>query len=82
MIPPASAGSVLDSRYSWIRLAVTLLSATVGSVGMWAIIAVMPAVPAECGIERSGAAPPYAVTMIGFALGKVARAGGRWIVSA
>ena len=34
---------VLDSAYSWFRLGVTLTIATIGSVGIWAFIAVMPA---------------------------------------
>ncbi len=60
-----------DSRYSWFRLGVTLLIATVGNVGMWAIIVIMPAVQAEFGIDRGGASMPYALTMIGFALGNL-----------
>ncbi len=59
----------LDSRYSWVRLGITLLIATVGNVGMWAIIVIMPAVQAEFGIDRAGASFPYTMTMVGFALG-------------
>ena len=61
--------SPFDSRYSWTRLAVTLLVATVGNVGMWSIIVVMPDMQAEFGIDRAGASLPYTMTMIGFALG-------------
>ncbi len=60
-----------DSRYSWFRLGITLLIATVGNVGMWAIIVIMPAVQAEFGIDRGGASLPYAATMVGFALGNL-----------
>lgn len=63
------AAHFLDSRYSWLRLGITLLIATVGNVGMWAIIVIMPAVQAEFGIDRAGAAFPYTMTMMGFALG-------------
>ena len=60
---------ILDSRYAWLRLAVSLLIATVGNVGMWSIIVVMPAMQAEFGIDRAEAALPYTMTMVGFALG-------------
>lgn len=63
--------SVLDSRYSWARMFVSLLIATVGNVGIWAIIVVMPAVQAEFGTGRAAASLPYTMTMIGFALGNV-----------
>ena len=67
MAPPP----ILDSRYSWLRLGITLLIATVGNVGMWAVIVVMPAVQAEFGIDRADASLPYTLTMIGFALGNL-----------
>ena len=60
-----------DSRSSWIRLAITLLIATVGNVGMWAIITVMPRVQAEFGIDRADASLPYTLTMVGFGLGNL-----------
>jgi MFS family permease len=61
----------LDSRYSWTRLAITLAIATVGNVGMWSIIVVMPGVQAELGVDRAGASLPYTATMLGFALGNL-----------
>jgi MFS family permease len=61
----------LDGRYSWLRLAVTLAIATVGNVGMWSIIVILPAVQAEFGTARADAALPYTATMIGFALGNL-----------
>lgn len=61
----------LDSRYSWGRLAITLLIATIVNVGIWAIIVVMPAMQAEFGVDRGASAVPYAVTMVGFALGNL-----------
>ena len=59
----------LDSRYSWIRLGITLLIAMVGNVGMWAVIVIMPAVQTEFGVDRAASTYPYTLTMIGFALG-------------
>ncbi|NOC82126.1 CynX/NimT family MFS transporter [Ruegeria sp. HKCCD6428] len=60
-----------DSRYSWLRLLITLAIATVANVGMWAVIVVMPAVEAEFGAGRAEASMPYTLAMIGFALGNM-----------
>lgn len=62
---------VFDSRYSWSRLAVTLAIATIGNVGMWSVIVIMPAVQAEFGVSRADSALPYTLTMLGFALGNL-----------
>ena len=69
--PTSAAVDILDSRYSWVRLGITLLISTVGNVGMWAIIVVMPAVEAEFGLDRASASIPYTTTMLGFALGNL-----------
>ncbi len=63
---------VLDSRYAWTRMGVSLLIATVGNVGMWVIVLVLPDIQAEFGATRSEASLPYTMTMIGFALGNFA----------
>ncbi len=57
-----------DSSYSWTRLVITLIIATVANVGMWAVIIVMPAVEVEFNAGRAEASMPYTLTMIGFAL--------------
>lgn len=62
---------ILDSRYAWARLAISLAIATIGNVGMWAIIVIMPAVQAEFAIDRADASLPYTLTMVGFALGNL-----------
>ncbi len=49
----------------------SLTIATIGNVGMWSIVVILPAVQAEFGIARGGAALPYATTMLGFALGNL-----------
>ncbi len=71
---------ILDSRYSWLRLGVTLGIALVANVGMWAVIVVMPAIQAEFGIDRADASLPYTATLIGFAVGNfmIGRAVDRW----
>ncbi|ATF19325.1 CynX/NimT family MFS transporter [Phaeobacter gallaeciensis] len=63
--------ALLDSRYSWTRLLVTLAIATVANVGMWAVIVVMPAIEVEFGADRAAASLPYTLTMIGFAVGNL-----------
>lgn len=60
---------ILDSRYSWVRLGLTLLAALMANVGIWMIIAILPDVEAEFGASRAWASVPYTTTMIGFALG-------------
>jgi MFS family permease len=60
---------ITDSSYSWTRLGLTLLIATVINAGMWAIIVIMPAVEAEYGGSRAMASLPYTLTMIGFGTG-------------
>ncbi len=59
----------LDSAYSWQRLALSIVISTVGSIGMWAIIMVLPQVQKDFGIDRGEASLAYSATMIGFALG-------------
>jgi MFS family permease len=63
--------SDLDSAYSWQRLGISMVIATVASVGMWAIILVLPKVQAEFGVDRGGVSLAYTATMIGFAFGNL-----------
>ncbi|MGQ3037708.1 MAG: MFS transporter, partial [Neoaquamicrobium sediminum] len=67
----AKARADIDGRYAWTRLLVSVLIATIGSVGMWSVIVVLPAVQAEFGVDRGVASLPYTATMIGFAFGNV-----------
>ncbi len=71
MTSAAGAGDHIDSSYSWTRLAVSVLIATIGNVGMWAVVVVLPAVQAEFGVARGDASIPYTLTMVGFAVGNV-----------
>ena len=71
-LPAASADETLhDTRYSWLRLCVTLLVACVGNVGMWAVIVILPDMQAEFGIDRGIASLPYTATTAGFAVAAV-----------
>ncbi len=74
----------LDSRTSWNRLAISLMIATIGNVGNWSIVLIMPAVQTEFGGGRADAALPYTLTMLGFALGNlvIGRAVDRFGISA
>ncbi len=66
-----TGADILDSRYAWSRLGLSLLIAMVGNVGMWSIIVVMPSMQAEFDVARADASIPYVLTMIGFALGNM-----------
>jgi len=61
----------VDSLYAWTRLAVALLISTIGGVGMWSVVVVLPVVQAEFGVARADATLPYTMTMIGFGIGGV-----------
>lgn len=69
---PATDRFALDGRYAWTRLAISLTLSTIGGVGMWAVVVVLPQVQAEFGADRAGASLPYTMTMLGFAAGNVA----------
>jgi MFS family permease len=60
-----------DSRYSWLRLLLSLLLATVGGVGIWSTIIVLSTVQEKFGIDRGAASVPYLLNMIGFAAGGI-----------
>jgi MFS family permease len=62
----------VDSPYAWLRLGAALLLGTIGSVGMWSVPVVLPAVQAEFAVARGDASLPFTLTMIGFAIGGVA----------
>jgi MFS family permease len=60
-----------DSNYAWLRLAASIALSTLGGIGLWAGVVVLPFIQAEFGIDRAGASLPYTMTMIGFAIGGV-----------
>ncbi len=63
--------SLVESPYAWTRLVTALLLSTLGGVGMWSVVVVLPAVQAEFGVARGAASLPYTLTMVGFGLGGV-----------
>ena len=60
-----------DSGYAWWRLAASMALGTIGGVGMWSSVVVLPVIQAEFGIDRGDASLPYTATMLGFAVGGV-----------
>ena len=58
-----------ETPYSWLRLCAALLLGSIGGVGMWSVVVVLPTVQAEFSADRGGASLSYTATMIGFGLG-------------
>ncbi|MCG6875797.1 MAG: MFS transporter [Betaproteobacteria bacterium] len=63
--------SRVESPYAWVRLLAALMLSTLGGVGMWSVVVVLPAVQAEFDVARGAASLPYTLTMVGFGLGGV-----------
>jgi MFS family permease len=49
----------------------SLALSTIGGVGLWAAVVVLPTIQAEFGVGRGGASVPYTAAMVGFAIGGV-----------
>lgn len=61
-----------DSRAAWARLGTALIIGSIGSVGMWSVVVVMPTVQGDFGATRGAASLAFTCTMLGFGLGGVA----------
>ncbi|MEZ5932672.1 MAG: MFS transporter [Alphaproteobacteria bacterium] len=59
----------IDGAAAWRRLLVSVLLSTIGGVGIWSSVVVLPAIELEFGLDRGGASLPYLATMIGLATG-------------
>jgi len=68
---PTSGIHEPDSRYAWWRLGASLALSTIGGIGMWSVVIVLPSIQSEFGVDRGGASLAYTATMIGFAVGGV-----------
>ena len=64
------------SRRPGLRLAAIVAICAIGSVPLWSVVVIVPAVQAEFGTARAGAALPYTMTMVGFVFGGVLMAMG------
>ncbi|WP_448034318.1 MFS transporter [Bradyrhizobium liaoningense] len=60
-----------DSRQAWMRLIIALLIGSIGAVGMWAVVVVIPVVQAEFGATRGAVSLAFTLMMFGFGLGGV-----------
>lgn len=61
----------LDGSYAWFRVAVSLAMATIGSVGLWSYVVILPLIEQEFSVGRGEASFPYTATMLGFAFGNM-----------
>src|SRR3979411_2932870 len=61
-----------DSGQAWVRLALALIIGSIGSVGMWSVVVVLPVVQSEFGATRGAVSLAFTLTMLGFGLGGVA----------
>ena len=63
---------VPDSGQAWVRLALAVVIGSIGSVGMWSVVVVLPVVQGEFAATRGAVSLAFTLTMLGFGLGGVA----------
>ncbi len=61
-----------DSREAWLRLVLALAIGSIGSVGMWSVVVVLPIAQAEFSATRGAASLAFTFVMLGFGFGGVA----------
>jgi MFS family permease len=69
--PHQSAAFTPDSGQAWVRLCLALVIASIGAVGMWTVVVVLPTVQAEFAASRGAVSLAFTMTMMGFGLGGV-----------
>jgi MFS family permease len=62
---------VPDSRQAWLRLALALVIASIGAVGMWSVVVVLPTVQAEFSATRGAVSLASTMIFLGFGLGGI-----------
>lgn len=72
-MPQIAAGDAadIDGPYAWYRLLVSLTLATIGGIGLWSAVVILPAIQEEFGVDRGEVSLAYTATMIGFACGGI-----------
>ena len=70
--PRESAAFTPDSGQAWVRLVLAVIIGSIGSVGMWSVVVVLPVVQPEFGATRGAVSLAFTLTMLGFGLGGVA----------
>ncbi len=68
---PPSQNFTPDSRQAWVRLALALAIGSVGAVGMWAVVVVLPVVQTEFGATRGAVSLATTAIFMGFGSGGV-----------
>src|SRR5437588_2159072 len=71
MLRFAALHAGVESPFAWLRLVAAVVLSTIGSVGMWSVPVVLPAVQAEFAVARADASLPFTLAMLGFACGGV-----------
>jgi MFS family permease len=71
MLKSDSVHSGVESPFAWFRLVAAVLLGSIGTVGMWSMPVVLPAVQADFGVARADASLPFTLAMLGFAFGGV-----------
>jgi len=66
-----SSAFIPDSGQAWVRLFVVLLIASIGAVGMWSVVVVMPTVQTEFGASRGAVSLATTMIFMGFGSGGV-----------
>jgi MFS family permease len=69
--PTTSPRFAPDSGQAWVRLVLALVIGSIGSVGMWSVVVVLPVVQAEFATTRGAVSLAYTLTMLGFGLGAI-----------
>ncbi|MGZ3311036.1 MAG: hypothetical protein ACXU8R_21215, partial [Xanthobacteraceae bacterium] len=59
MLKSGTVHAGVESTFAWWRLAAAVVLGAVGSVGMWSVPVVLPAVQAEFGVARGDASLPF-----------------------
>ena len=68
---PRAAAFTPDSGQAWVRLALAVLIGSIGSVGMWSVVVVLPVVQPEFGATRGDVSLAATMVFFGFGLGGV-----------
>ena len=78
-----ASNELIDSRYAFRRLLITLAIMTMGSGCLYVVAVVLPEVQTEFGVSRSDASMPYTLMAIGFGVGGtyMGRLADRWGVA-
>ena len=69
--PHQPAAFTPDSGQAWVRLCLALVIASIGAVGMWTVVVVLPTVQAEFAASRGAVSLAFTMTMMGFGIGGV-----------